>query len=147
MSSAPKFHFIEANSEEIKIAQKAEKILERGKTIEFEKLLHEMFKHRHLKEALYALLIEIAENGNVAIASSETALSSQEAADFLNVSRPFLNKLLDTGIIPSHKTGVHRRIYFKDIIMYKAKRDRASIGLDALTEESENLGLGWKSHS
>jgi len=83
----------------------------------------------------------------VAIASSDRSLSSQEAADFLGLSRPFINKLLDSRIIPSHKTGTHRRIYFKDVLEYKNRRDRTSKGLDVLTEESEKLSLGWKSHS
>lgn len=146
MSSAPKFHYIQADKEEISIAKEAERRFGKGMKIDIE-LLREIIRHPGLKDALSALLSEIAENGNVAIASAETTLSSQEAADFLNVSRPFLNKILDAGIIPSHKTGVHRRIYFKDVLEYKRKRVKASRGLDTLTEESEKLGIGWKSHS
>lgn len=147
MSLAPKFHFIEANSDEIELAQKAEKILGDAKSKDLEKLIHEVIKHPHLKEAFKAFLMEIAESGNVAIASSDKTLSSQEAADFLGLSRPFINKLLDSGIIPSHKAGTHRRLYFKDILEYKNRRDRTSRGLDVLTDEAEKLNIGWKSHS
>lgn len=147
MSSAPKFHFIEANSSDIEVARKAEKILGKAKNKELEKLIQELIKHPHILEAFQAVFSEMAEKGNVAIASSERSLSSQEAADFLGFSRPFINKLLDTGIIPSYKAGAHRRIYFKDVLEYKIKRERTSRGLDELAEESEKLGLGWKSHS
>lgn len=147
MSAAPKFHFIEASSVEIEVAQRAEKILGNAKNKELEKLFQEIIKHPHLLEAFHAFMSEIAEKGNVAIASSDRTLSSQEAADFLSLSRPFINKILDSNIIPSHKTGTHRRIYFKDILEYKFRRDRMAHGLDVLTEESEKLGLGWKSKS
>lgn len=144
MNAAPKYHFITADKEEIKLAGKGEEILHSGKTPDVQKFVQELIKHPHLREALFALLAEFAKSGNVAIASSDKALSSQEAADLLDVSRPFMNKLLDANIIPSYKTGVHRRIYFKDVLQYKMKRDRMSEGMDILTEESKKLNLGWE---
>lgn len=144
MSTAPKYHFIEANEEEIKLAEQGEKISHNGKSSDMSEFIQVVLSKPHLREALFALLAEIARSGNVAIASSDKAISSQEAADFLSVSRPHMNKLLDSNIIPSYKTGNQRRIYFRDVIQYKMKRDKMSEGMDILTEESKKLNLGWK---
>lgn len=51
-------------------------------------------------------------------------LTTQRAANMLGVSRPFLIDLLSRNEIPHHKAGTHRRIYLKDVIEYRNKRDR-----------------------
>ena len=69
-------------------------------------------------------------------------LTTQEAADLLNVSRPFLVKLLEQGDIPFIKVGTHRRILFSDFMKYKKRRDAERIrGLAELTQLSQELGL------
>ena len=69
-------------------------------------------------------------------------LTTQQAADILNVSRPFLVKLLDEGAIPYIKVGSHRRIRFKDLIIYKEHRSRKRRKLlDQLIEMTEEAGL------
>ncbi|HLE12979.1 MAG: hypothetical protein A2504_17805 [Bdellovibrionales bacterium RIFOXYD12_FULL_39_22] len=139
MTSARKYHLITASEDEIKLAREVEKSFsEKGSNAnDYAKLVSPIMAHDHLREAFRAILSELA------IASSDKSLTSQEAADFLEVSRPHLNKLLDAGILASHKTGTHRRVVFKDLIEYKSKRDRASGGLEILASESAKTKTGW----
>ncbi|HEY7832450.1 MAG TPA: helix-turn-helix domain-containing protein [Ktedonobacterales bacterium] len=69
-------------------------------------------------------------------------LTTQEAADLLNVSRPFLIKLLEQGGVPFAKTGSHRRIRFSDLMAYKHRRDAdRQRALARLTQMSQEVGL------
>ena len=71
-------------------------------------------------------------------------LTLHEAADLMNVSRPYLALLLERKEIPLCKVGRKQRILVRDLMEYKAKIDRARLGtLDELTEEAQNLGLGY----
>jgi excisionase family DNA binding protein len=71
-------------------------------------------------------------------------LTTQEAVDVLNVSRPFLMNLLDEQKIPYLKVGTHRRILFADLMRYKHQIDadrRAT--LDQLTHDAQALKMGY----
>lgn len=71
-------------------------------------------------------------------------LTTQEAANFLNVSRPYLVGLLEAGEIPYHKTGVRRKVLFRDLLDYKAKRDEESQQLlESLVAEAQDLEMGY----
>ncbi|MEI6430480.1 MAG: excisionase family DNA-binding protein [Pseudanabaena sp. ELA607] len=74
--------------------------------------------------------------------SPHTELTTQEAADLINVSHPFLIKQLEEGIIPYHKVGKHLRVRFTDLMEYKTNIDTArSKVLDEIVAISEDLGL------
>lgn len=72
------------------------------------------------------------------------ALTTQEAAAFLNVSRPYIIKLIDEGKLVCHKIGRHRRIEFEVLNAYRRemKRDSAA-ALQALSDQAQELKLGY----
>lgn len=69
-------------------------------------------------------------------------LTTQEAATLLNISRPFLIKLLEQGVIPYYKVGSHRRIRFQELMVYKQHRDaQCSAALDELAQMTQEAGF------
>jgi len=91
------------------------------------------------------VLTEMAEGNAVQVVPVHAELTTQEAADLLNVSRPHLVKLLEDGEIPFHRTGKHRRVRLADLMQYKEARMRASEATMAeLTRLSQELGLGYE---
>nr|WP_282551895.1 helix-turn-helix domain-containing protein [Providencia rustigianii] len=93
---------------------------------------------------LMAILGELAAGNAVQIVPVHAELTTQEAANILNVSRPHLVKLLEAGRLPFHKTGRHRRILFADLMQFKAQREEESLqAMQALADQSQELGLYW----
>ena len=93
---------------------------------------------------LVDILGELALGNAVKVVPVHAELTSQEAADLLNVSRPHLVKMLEDGAIPFTKTGRHRRVRFSDLMAFKQRRDEQSQeAMEALVQQAQELGMGY----
>ena len=94
---------------------------------------------------LVDILAELAGGNAVKVVPIHAELTTQEAADLLNVSRPHLVKLLEDGALPHHKTGKHRRVRFADLMQFKTQRDQDSErAMAELATQAQELGMGYE---
>jgi excisionase family DNA binding protein len=99
-----------------------------------------------LPEAVFRLLKDIVRNMQhgraIVLVPENQQLTTQRAADLLGVSRPHLIKLLETGDLPYHKVGSHRRVYLKDLVAYQKRRDlERKAALNRIAKEAFESGL------
>ncbi len=89
-----------------------------------------------------ALLKELGAGRGVTVIADDAEITTQQAAELLGVSRPYLVGLIDKGVLPARKVGPRRRLLIADVLAYraetKAKRREALRELAALDQE---LGL------
>ena len=99
---------------------------------------------RPVFNVLMKVLAIMSEGKAFSLIPMDKELTTQQAADILNVSRPYLNKILDLGEIPHRKVGRNRRIKFSDLLEYKEQQEHKSRGaLQELADEAQELDLGY----
>ncbi len=90
------------------------------------------------------ILVQMGEGNAVAVLPVETELSSQQAADVLNVSRPYLVKLLEDGKLPHRTVGTRRRVLLCDVLAHKkAVADARAKVLEELAAQAQELDMGY----
>lgn len=106
-----------------------------GQPIELSEQLFDLLRH---------ILIDLSQNRAIQILPHDMELTTVQAAEFLQVSRPFLIKLIEEQQLPCHMVGTHRRIKLIDLIGYRNENERSSKALrKAMTKDAEKHGWGY----
>jgi excisionase family DNA binding protein len=108
----------------------------------------EQEKPIELPAGAVALLLDILEamaaGRGVTIVPENAELTTVQAADMLNISRPFLIQLLEQGVIPYRKVGKHRRIRLEDVMAYQERDSRErQAARDQLVADAQKLNMGY----
>jgi excisionase family DNA binding protein len=98
----------------------------------------------HIAELFHQILVQVASGKAVTIVPHDKMLTTQDAADLLNISRPFLIKLLEKERVQIQKVGNRRRIAFRDVLQLKqTMRKQSEEAFNRLAEIDEETGLEY----
>lgn len=129
-----------------RLRKASQKLNQRGKYIEIT-LQHSNDPLRLPNKAislLSTIITNMAAGKSMAIILSDTTIGTQEAANYLDVSRPHVVRLLEKGEIPFSKAGTHRRIKVSDLVAYQKKmKATRRKQLNFLAQQAQELGLGY----
>lgn len=93
---------------------------------------------------LMDVLAYLAEGRSIIVMPDDRELTTQQAADMINVSRPHVVELLDQGALPHHKVGTHRRVSLRNLATYRAHRAaEAEAALNELAQQAQELDMGY----
>lgn len=91
------------------------------------------------------IIDNMAEGNAVRVMNNDRELTTQEAADLLHISRPYLVKLLEQGDIPFRKVGTHRRVLLSDVMAYDEKFKQKQLeNMALLAKQAQELNLGYE---
>ena len=129
-----------------KLREASQKLGRSGKSIEI--TLQDNHESLRLPRKAIALLSTIISNmaagKSMAIILADAAVGTQEAADYLDVSRPYVVRLLEKGEIPFSKVGTHRRVKVSDLVAYQKKmKATRKKHLNFLAQQAQDLSLGY----
>lgn len=112
--------------------------------VDKEGINHEVTIPSSALKLLIEVLTQLGQGNSVNITPIHAELTTQEAADMLNMSRPTLIKLLDSDQIPHFRKGNRRKVAFVDVISFKTNLDKQRLSaLDELSALDQELGLGY----
>ncbi|MCC6806888.1 MAG: helix-turn-helix domain-containing protein [Deltaproteobacteria bacterium] len=95
-------------------------------------------------DLLLGVLAQLANGNPVSIVPHQAELTTNQAAEMLNVSRPFLIQLLEKGELPFRMVGTHRRIRYEDLLKYKRNDDaKRKAVADELAAEARKMGFEY----
>ena len=93
---------------------------------------------------LVEILNQMAQGNAVTLIPVHAELTTQQAAELLNVSRPFVIKLIEDEVLPCKMVGTHRRVLFSDLMQYKRTIDAERLKvLEELAAQAQELGMGY----
>lgn len=93
-------------------------------------------------DGIETILKNLAEGKHSEILSENKYMTTQQAADYLDVSRPFVVRLMEAGKLPFKKVGRHRRVLYSELKRYEESQQQVVLQkLKKLSEESQRLNL------